>query len=479
MPRFGRSFPMPRRIVDRPPVINHTGTGTLVANFSGSATPVITWGGTGVITATFGASATLTATVLPTPNTFPAGWHGLSQRFIDTVTNDQRWLAKIQVYTASGMLISDITQNVVSGSVTVDETAEVRRTCHLTLQGTPSMIPASSPSQFQLSAIGNMLHPANGNEIHISRGVQYSDGTSEFAQIGVFRPTKPTFEDDGQNIAITVSGNDRASVVARLAWQAPYTIQAGGNLSGAIQTALQFLVKQIYPNLTYNFTTDSNLASFTYPLTTFGASPQSTSDPMSDLITFAATGGAELFFDVFGNPTLRPIVIPTITALPVIDSLHFIEGVNCTMTQVGRTLDESTAFNGVILYCNGTGSAQPFVVKVWDQNPNSPTYFLGPWGQVPFIMTTTAIPSANDTPTVANSKATIMATRQLQLILGSFDTVHLSTIPNPAIREGDCLQISRARMNISAPYVVSQMTIPLDPETPMDITFRPKVQVLS
>lgn len=458
--------------------------GQIKGGFTLSAVAEVTFVCTGEISGTFSATATAVALrPAPVPGTT---LHGLSATFLKAVTKEQRWKIKVEVHQAAGPFIADITQHVTAGSVTVDETAEIRRTCQLTLDGDPSLVPPQVLTNNKMS-IGEMLHPAKANELWIFRGVEYPDSTTEFAQLGVFRMSKPEIVDDGQNITITINGNDRASVVARLSWQKPYTLNAttsnvlgnpGGNLAAVVQQTLQFLIGDIYPNLMYHLSSDfafygTNIP-FTYPVTTFGASPTSNSDPMSDLITFVAAAGAELFFDVQGNVVLRPIVNPLTTT--VLDSVQFVEGENCTMDQLTRTLDETTAYNGVILYCQGTGAAGPQRVAVWDTNADSPTYYKGPWGEVPYVMTTTLIPAGGDSQVVVQQKGFQMASQQLQLILGSFDSISFNTIPNPALQEGDCIQVQRDRLQVADAYVISGMTIPLDPETDMSVTCRPRIQ---
>lgn len=444
-------------------------TGNISATFTGTATgAVISVSGRGSLVSSFLGFATGTvegaAPVFPTP-VLPQGIHGLSSQFIQAVTSDHQLAIQVQIFNNAGVFLQDISEFITAGSVTVDETAEIRRICSLTIEGTTNLVPAN---------LTDLLHPATGNEIKIWRGVQYQNGTTEYAQLGVFRMTKPNITDDGANVTITVNGQDRASVLARISWQMPYTIPAGINIAGAIEAAVNHQLtlggSNAIPGLTFNFSGTS----FSYPATTFGASPGSPSDPMSDLITFAAAAACELFFDVFGAMTFRPI--STSQGISnIVDSVHFVEGENCTMDSVGRVLDESTAYNGVILYCNGTGSAGPFSSEAWDTNPASPTYYLGKWGQVPYVITTTAIPAVTQTLSEAKVAAGAMAFAQLQLILGSFDDVNLTTVPNPALREGDAVQVTRARMRIDNSYIISGMTIPLDPKTSMSINFRPRI----
>lgn len=470
-------------------------TGQLKATLTLSATAALAATGTGALV---GHAVLVANAFAPTAEPLPAltGLHGLSHDFLTAVAKEHRWVIKVEVHTAAGDLVADITKNVTGGSITVDETAKIRRTCTLTLVGDPSLVPPQVLIDDPLSTI-DMLHPAKANELWIYRGVRYPGGNEEYAQLGVFRMSKPNVVDSGSAITLTINGNDRSSVVSRLSWQKPYTLNAtfddpqgspGGNLAAAVQNTLDYIftsegsAPSIYPNILYNLSTDldfygtdafNNPVPFTYPITTWGGDPTNPSDPMSDLATFVAGAGAELFFDVQGNVVLRPIVQPS--TAPVVDSIHFKEGDNCTMVDIQRTIDETTAYNGVILYCNGTGVALPFVVRVWDINADSPTYYLGPWGQVPYRMTTTIIPAGADTIDVARQKGEQMAYQQLQLLLGSMDVVSIDTVPNPALQEGDCLLLERDRMKVADPYVISSMTIPLDPQSNQQIHFRPQV----
>jgi hypothetical protein len=390
--------------------------------------------------------------------------HGLTDKFLAAVATDHVIDRQVLVKNAAGTkVLADITEDVTAGSVSVDETREFRRTMSLSINATSALIPEHP---------GDLLHPATANEVWISRGVKYTDGTTELAPLGVFRLSKPVVGDTNRpaGLTFTISGNDRASVVARQGWQQPYQVASGSNPGGVIQAALQKLIGSIYPDLDYSGIQPST---FLYPSVIWGATAGQQSDPMSDMQTFAAAPGQELFFDVVGNPILRPVPNPLL--VPVTDSVHFVEGDNCTMTQVQKALDETVAYNGVILYCNGPGSAGPFVQKVWDTDPSSATYFLGPWGQVPYFMTTTLIPASTDSIVAAQQKALYMAQQQLQLILGALDTTTLQSVPNPALREGDCLKVVHARTRTNNNYVISNMTIPLDTAAAHQIGFRPQV----
>lgn len=384
--------------------------------------------------------------------------HGLSDAFLAAVRTNHTVARQVLVRAPNGD-VSDITEFIDGGSVSVDETREYRRTCTLTPNGDPDLVPDDA---------ADLLHPMSGNELVIKRGVKYPDGTTEMAQLGVFRLTKPAFDDNGA-ITATLNGNDRASFVSQIDWQAPYVVRAGGNIAAALAAAMETRM----PGLDYSGFDES--IDFSYPDTTWGQTPSQAGDPMQDFITFAAQGGAECFFDISGNPILRAIVNP-LTSL-VVDDISFVEGPQVAgMNQVGRTIDETTGKNGVILYCNGVGVTPPFRIEVWDIDPSSPSYYLGKWGQRPYKMTTTAIPSGADTFVQAQAKGLTAANGQLQLVLGAANDITASIAPNPALREGDCVAVKRSRLKVGGDYVLSNFTVPLDVASPMPVGFRPRVQ---
>jgi hypothetical protein len=383
--------------------------------------------------------------------TATVGIHGVSARFLNAVATDHDWVIKVEVHSPTGAFLADISGFITSGSVSVDETRAVRRTLALTIQGTVDLIPNN---------LSDLLHPATANELYVWRGVRYSStpGDEEFAQLGIFRMTKPNITDDGATVTLTVSGQDRSSVISRIAWQAPYYVYASAFSGLTMGQVLRQAIASRYPGLDLSQVDPYNSINFSFPGITWGQNPSSGGgDPMSDFITFAGQAGAELFFDPLGRPVLRLIRNPLTTQ--VIDGTSFVEGVNgVVMTSAQRTLDESTAFNGLILYCNGNGDAQPFVVKVWDQNINSETFYRGAWGEVPYTMTTLLIPSGAESLAQAQVRAITMATNQLQLILGTFDDVSLTCVPNPALWEGDCMAVQRARMISFRPRIYVKAT---------------------
>lgn len=382
----------------------------------------------------------------------------VSARFLAALNKPHISVSKLEVWNA-GVLIKDVTQYLQSGgSVSFDETRQVRRILSCTLAGLPlSFIP---------DVPGDLFHPASCNELYAYRGIKYSDGTTEFARLGIFPMTKPKSSDNGESLTLTISGQDRSSVISRIAWQQPYVVAAGTNLGVAIQTAMASRWPTGRAPLVYKFAPTA----YTLPLTTWGANPGSTDDPMADFITAAALAGMELFFDPDGNPVMRLIVDPT-TATVV---ATFSEGIDCNMTDLDRTLDETQTYNGVQIFCNGPGAAGPFVVTLWATDPVTGGLLFSQWGEVPYQIVTTAIPVDPQTLLQAQTQGLAMAQGQLQIICKAMDEVDFQCLPNPALEEGDCLELVRNRMKVNGNYVAAAGTIPFDPESAESITNRPQ-----
>jgi hypothetical protein len=160
-------------------------------------------------------------------------------------------------------------------------------------------------------------------------------------------------------------------------------------------------------------------------------------------------------------------LVPTINPQNLPVSASFVEGVNCTLTEVDDLIDETAEYNGVIVISNPTGATAPIQGSAWITDPNSPVYYLGPWGQVPYIVKTTTA--------TTQAQCNAMALSILQLIYNAMDTVSFSCVPNSALAEGDVVSVSSPRMGINGNYVISAATVPLDTKTSMAVTCRPQV----
>lgn len=353
---------------------------------------------------------------------------------------------------------------VTAGSVSDDETQLIHRTTSLTVAST-ALAPA---------AAGDLLHPLSGNELHLFRGVVLPGGPV-YAPLGVFRMSMPVITDTGQEVTIAITGNDRSGEIQARLWTGPFTGAAGKTVDQAIEAILVDRWGATQPPLTFNLTPSSVMVppgtTLGVQYTSYGTQAQSGStsggnNPLQDIANLATSAGMQFFFDRNGVATLRPIPEPG--GVPV--SFSYAEGTTCTMTSLTRTLDSTKFCNGVIVIGSGaritnadgsTSPGAPVTGAAWD---NSPSSTIGVLGRRPaFIL------DAN-VSTVA--EATAAAQAQLPLVLASLDETSFTATEDPRVDSGDANSIVRSRIKVSATYIVSVVTHPLDVGTAMQVTNR-------
>jgi hypothetical protein len=393
----------------------------------------------------------------------------VSQKFLNTFYRTHKRVIVANVCKFDGTVVQQL-RTVVDGTVTVDETQATRRTLSLTIESQGHNLDDLIPR-----VETDLLNPASSHEIRIYRGIDYQDGSpDELVPLGVFQMSKPqitekTAKSGTVSYEIVVTGYDRSSWIARLAWITPYTIEQGTNLRDAVIAAVENRVG--VGTLRFNVVTTTATVQYTV----WGLTTGSADNPWTDLTSLVSAFGYEIFFDVTGTFVMREIAYAD-TTLPA-NIGEFEEGVNCTTTAIELTLDETQEYNGVICIARGKGIAvAPVQAEAWDTDPNSPTYYLGPWGKVPYVFVTHAFPVFGQTNAEAVAQAQIVAQAMLLRLLQQLNGVSVSSIPVPFLQEGDVVSLKRSSMGIEAgsKYVISTMTIPLDTMTEMVFTNRPQ-----
>lgn len=332
------------------------------------------------------------------------------------------------------------TLDILDGSVAVDVNNAVRRRCDVSL---------TDPTGTLTPAVATDLLAPFGNEVRLSRGIQFADGTSELIPLGVFGLEDVDVQDTADGLTIHLVGMDRAQKVARATLTDVYSVAAGTNFA----TAIQALIASRVSGLTYNFMITSNNT----PALTF----QSGDDPWKAAQDMAESMGAELFFDAQGICVLQPIPDPLVSAV----AYSYLEGADATIVSVSKKLTRQGIYNYVV----ATGeTSDPAIVPVrsvaQDSDPTSPTYTGGAFGVVvrfyasPFITTQAQADSA--------------AAAMLRQSLGLTEQVGFTAIPNPAHEAGDVVTITRARAKVDARYVLDAFTVPLGPTALLQGTTR-------
>ncbi|MFE6223035.1 DUF5047 domain-containing protein [Streptomyces sp. NPDC057854] len=287
---------------------------------------------------------------------------------------------------------------------------------------------------------GELLTPY-GTELRAYRGVEYADGSQEVCKLGTFRLSKSSISDSNTGSpVIQLEAYDRARTVQRDKFKVPYTIASGTNA----MTALKNIIKMTFPAVQYD--TITSTVTTTAPLL-FDAG----SDPWEAVFQLARSMGCEVYFDVEGRLAVLPPNDPN--ALPSPD-FTYVEGEGNTMVDLTKEFNDEGVYNGVIVTGESIGDQLPPVRgEVWDDNPTSPTYRLGPYGEVPLFIT--------DNLAKTEEQCKAIARAQLNLILGAASRIAITGIVNPSYECGDIVRVKRARSKIDGLYSVEAFSIPL------------------
>lgn len=326
---------------------------------------------------------------------------------------------------------------VLDGSVTLDAKAATRGRLDLTLA-------ADSASGLVPSDPSDPLAPY-GSEISVARGIEYPEGDSELIPLGVYRIEDVEVLDAGDNLALRVVGLDRSKRIIDARFEEPYEIAAGTNYADAILETVQ----AAHPEVEHDFTTTSR----TTPLLV----AEEGEDRWAFCQEMATAIGCELFFDGDGVLVLRAVVEPAGGA----PDWHLVEGDDGVLIEASRRWTRAGAYNRVIVTGENLGeAAEPVRGVATDDNPNSPTYYFGPFGRVPRFYRSEFITTEEQ----AEGAAAAILGREL----GTTRSVQFGTVVNPKLAPGSMVRIARQRAGINEEdHIVDQLTIPLSAEGQM------------
>lgn len=371
----------------------------------------------------------------------------VSDAFKAEIQRSHRMFAYADLFTPTGQ---QYRLKVVDGSVTVDRTATTRRHGTFTVvDPTGTLTPLNSTSP--LAPFGSIIKPY--------RGVKYTTGalagSTEVVPLGVLRISDSTITDTGDGTqGISIDAYDLSRTMSRDKFTQPYTLDCATNVLQAVKD----LIRRSFPDATFDST--SSKMALNSPLV-FDAGD----DPwqkMNDQLASAA--GVEVFQEADGTWKVAPPA--DINHLPAA-VWSFVEGPGCQLIEADFKLTDDPGYNGVILTTDSSGDeTAPLRSEVWDDDPSSPTYFLGPYGDVPMFIQSSTVTTQADADNAARA--------QLNLVLGVQSSLSLTSLVNPALDANDTVLVKRARDGINAKYAIDALTIPLSFGGTMSITLRQK-----
>ena len=343
----------------------------------------------------------------------------VSGRFLDAIRGGQyRLVLQADVY-YSGNYVTTIP--LTGGSVTIDRTAHVRRSCSVTI-GNPAFIPL-----FTASALSPY-----GSELRIYMGIEYPSEVFDLVPMGIFEVYSITWDEQSGSLP-TVTGYDYGKKIddAVLA----HAVDRSG------YDAMNLLAAFIQNEVEADLIIDSTLQTYNLPGGTSMDGNrwdliQQVLDPM----------GAEGFFDVHGNFIVQPV--PSVTAATTDDDVDWT--IDCGADGVLVSAQHTISREGVYNFVTATGTStndtgDPPIGYAADTNPTSPTYW-GPSSSIPngpFIFTPfgDVVLRYENSNMTTNAQCAAAAQAQLAGVIGVNKSLDLSAIPNPALDAGDIVKV--------------------------------------
>jgi hypothetical protein len=340
---------------------------------------------------------------------------------------------------------------IVSGSVSADRNAVVRRTAQLTVD--PTFAPAS---------IHDALTPY-GAQVKIWRGIRYINGAVE--EYPIFNGRVESVDNSIDGIAIRCS--DAAADIADAKFTTPAEGVAyyGTGTTKVTDEAKKF-IQQVIPGATVTIRSTS---------TAYVSRAMTNDQDRADLITtLVSAAGAEWYADptgIFYIDPLPAIISPDTLPVWIVDS----GDVGVTVDRAA-TMDRQGVYNQVVVDGEAVGGTQG-AHNFWhvpgqgepEFDPDNPMYYGGPFGKVTGFFTGQPVNSTQAALDLAKVLClnSIAKTRSIQV----------TCVPNPKLRLGEVVRVYGLSEGIDGMYYVQQFEMPLGPDDAMTMSLNESVEL--
>jgi hypothetical protein len=320
--------------------------------------------------------------------------------------------------------------DIFGGNTVHDASAQVQSTLDLLTDG-----------YGRFPHAGNLLLAPYGNEIFVERGARVG-GSTEWVSLGYFRIEAPE-QQDAPDGPIRILGKDRMAGIVDARLLAPVQFLS----TATYGDVLEQLVLEVYPAATIEW--DSGSAT---TLDRDLICEDRRYEFLADLIEGL---GKIWYWDYRGILVVRD--------LPHGDPVFDVDsGAGGVLVRMSRELTRQGVYNAVVATGEGADTAEPVRGVAVDSNPDSPTYFGGPFGKVPEFITS---PTITDVAQAQNA-----ADARLRKQLGLRHGIDFTAVPNPALEPWDHVLIRR-RDGIDI-HVLDQVRISLTADQPMTAVTR-------
>lgn len=334
----------------------------------------------------------------------------VSDRFIAAVQSDHTMVAKAEVVSFAGDLLA--TLNMTGGRTLFDYDAKIVTSGSVeAVDEEGDLIPLENQS---------ILSPFLA-ELRISRGIKFSDATIEWCLLGTLRLKRLSIKDSDGSVTLSCDTYDR-SIQIQQGMGVPYAQEDGLH----IEEAVPRLIRLRLPSASFELPTTP------YPLP--GLLIASSDDTWDSAQSQARSMGYETVVNRSGTF----VITPQLSLLPG-TPFQYTEGTNAKFLNPIRTIDSDSIPNVVVVH--GTHPNAPNVIGIAaDNDPSSPTYRYGPYGE--------KILPIESEKVISNEQAIAVATALLSQVIGKAESVEFMAIPNPALALGDIVYVTRERIGL-------------------------------
>lgn len=322
---------------------------------------------------------------------------------------------------------------IVSGSVTLDGSADIRATCDITVE-----------EPWPTSTTTNDIVPY-GTEVAISRGIRFANGNTQSAPLGIFRLTDVE-QNDAPRGTLQLTGSDRMLAVKEAQLFEPASAPSGTTVGSIVSILLnggtlggQAITAVLPTPITIQWDDSGSTGGSSTAITSTQIAEQ---DRFQFLQQIILPLGKIFYFDYRGILIIKTppignytnvngmlVSVPNSNTPPVWRADAGSKGV---LVSASRGLTRSGVYNAVVLTGESLTAFAAPTSTIVDGDPNSITYFFGPFGQVPLI---TTLPGVYSTTIDASAASLLLQNKGLPY------NVQFTQVCNPALEPYDLIQL--------------------------------------
>lgn len=285
----------------------------------------------------------------------------------------------------------------------------------------------------------DLLSPV-ATELRVFRGFRYSNGESELVPVGQFVVPNLSETYGGDWSGQVGTASDRMSLVQRARFPLPRVMPLGMRIADAIGV----LIGEVLGPVTVLATSAAVI----------GPGVVYERDRGKAVSEMAASIGADVYCAPDGTPMVVDKPQLADTSVWTVDA-----GANGVLYQASRERSYDRVYSGVVAVPTQIDGAAPFdPVVVWDEDPNSPTYHLGPFGKVPYFFTSPLFENAD--------QAWVAASTLLPQVTAMRSQMSLDAECNPALEGRDTITAAlprrqRGQTTTTERHLVGPFNVPL------------------